>query len=232
MRVEQVLSSATHTHSADVGHGHLARVAIASDVRLYREGLVQLLQAQPGIDLVGSTATNRASIETLVELTPDVILLDTGSIVRGSTVQDVTHLLPAVCVVAFAVSEENEDEVIACAEAGVAGFVGRDASTRELVDVVARAARGEPSCSPRVTALFLRRIAERAVGRAIPREISSPLTRREREVVQLIDSELSNKEIAGRLGIEVATVKNHVHNILGKCKLHSRSEVKSLVRDE
>ena len=226
MRVEPVLSSAA-TY-ADAGKGPTARVAVVTDVRLYRDGLVHLLESAPGIHVVGATAPGTATIGQLVDLCPDVVLVDTGSIRTAGAVRDVARILPDARIVAFAVSEENEDEVLACAEAGVAGFVGRDAPMAELVDVVCRAARGEVSCSPRVTALFLRRIAEQAGAR--PREIPL-LTRREREVVKLIDSELSNKEIAGRLGIEVATVKNHVHNILGKYNLTRRSEVKSLIRD-
>lgn len=228
MRIEPVFSSAASY--ADAGEPATARVAVVTDVRLYRDGLVLLLNSAPNIRVVGATTPTAVTIRQLAELCPDVVLLDTRSIRTADAVHDVTHFLPNARIVAFAVSEENEEEVIACAEAGVAGFVGRDAPMSELLDVVRCAARGEVSCSPRVTALFLRHIAEQAGTRAAPRDAVS-LTRREREVVKLIDSELSNKEIAGRLGIEVATVKNHVHNILGKCHLSRRSEVKTLIHD-
>ncbi len=228
MRAEPAFSNAA-AYVNDVQRP-TARVAIVTDVRLYRDGLVHLLETAPGIRVVGATAPGTITIGRLAAEQPDIVLLDTKSILHAGAGRDVMRLLPGARIVAFAVSEENEEEVLACAEAGVAGFVGRDASMSDLLDVVRSAARGEVNCSPRVTALFLRKIAEQASARALPRETAA-LTRREREVVKLIDSELSNKEIAGRLGIEVATVKNHVHNILGKCKLNRRSEVKTLMGD-
>jgi two-component system nitrate/nitrite response regulator NarL len=229
MRAEPAVSSAT-SFTSDAAR-RPARVAIVTEVRLYREGLVQLLQTAPGIEVVGAAAPDDPTLAQLAELKPDVVLLDTSIIRTGHRARELARLVPDARTVAFAVAEENEDEVLACAEAGVAGFVGRDAATTELVDVVLSAARGEVHCSQRVTALFLRRIAGQAHERVIQRDTAT-LTRREREVLRLIDDDLSNKEIAGRLGIEVATVKNHVHNILGKCKLRRRGEVAALIRDK
>src|SRR5439155_827652 len=105
----------------------------------------------------------------------------------------------------------------------------REASIDDLVTVIESVARGEAICSPRVAAGLLRRVAALAAGHGgdLPR---AQLTNREREIVRLIDNGLSNKEIARALGIEVATVKNHVHNILEKLQVHRRGEAAARVR--
>jgi len=119
--------------------------------------------------------------------------------------------------------------VIACAEAGVSGYVTREASLDELTGVVESVARGESPCSPRISALLLRRVAETA-GRRTETDAARRLTRREAEIVGLIDEGLSNKQIAGRLSIELATVKNHVHSILEKLQVERRAEAAARVR--
>src|SRR5881296_1366294 len=98
-----------------------------------------------------------------------------------------------------------------------------------LVDMAMPESRGVAICSPRVAACLLRRVAALAAGHGgdLPR---AQLTNREREIVRLIDNGLSNKEIARALGIEVATVKNHVHNILEKLQVHRRGEAAARVR--
>jgi two-component system nitrate/nitrite response regulator NarL len=113
--------------------------------------------------------------------------------------------------------------VIAFAEAGVLGFVEGGASVEELRSGIECAARGEASCPPRIATTLLARLASLT---GVQRGVSEPtgLTRRERQIVQLIAEGMSNKEIAQRLCIEVATVKNHVHNILEKLKVGRRGD--------
>jgi DNA-binding NarL/FixJ family response regulator len=132
-------------------------------------------------------------------------------------------------VVAFAVAEENEEEILACAEAGVAGFVPRDASVEGLKSVLQAATEGHVLCSPRVTAVIVRRVAGLANSR-FPDAGQFSLTRRESEIVGLIDAGLSNKEIAAQLNIETATVKNHVHSLLEKLRVRRRAEAAAIVR--
>jgi DNA-binding NarL/FixJ family response regulator len=124
---------------------------------------------------------------------------------------------------------EVESEVMACAEAGVAGYVTREASLEELVNVVESVARGESLLAPRIGALLLRRVAEAAKHSRIPAAVDR-LTPREIEIVGLIDEGLSNKQIAGQLSIELATVKNHVHSILEKLEVGRRAEAAARVR--
>jgi two-component system, NarL family, nitrate/nitrite response regulator NarL len=124
---------------------------------------------------------------------------------------------------------ETDEAVLAYAEAGIAGYVSRDGSVQDLVTAIEGAVKGELRCSPRLAGTILRRLAWRAAvgGDVSPR---TTLTSRETEIVRLIDQGLSNKEIAVRLGIEVATVKNHVHNLLDKLRVHRRSEAAARLR--
>jgi DNA-binding NarL/FixJ family response regulator len=123
---------------------------------------------------------------------------------------------------------ESEREGVACAEAGVAGYVARDASIQDLVAAVTSAARGEVVCPPSIAASLMRELARRAAG--LPAMgTGARLTPRERQVIELIDRGLSNKEIARTLHIALSTVKNHVHNILEKCQVGRRMEAVSTV---
>jgi DNA-binding NarL/FixJ family response regulator len=228
MRVETTTSNFPSL-DASVSRQERTRVVIVTEVRLYREGLGHLLAGSDEIDVVAVSAPSDAALRHAIQEKPHVVLADAAAVRTTAGNSSLAHLLPDSRVVVFALAEEDEDEVFACVEAGAAGFVGRDAETEELVTVIRAAARGEVMCSPKVAALFLRRIADPATGHGAVRD-ATPLTRREHEVLRLIDDDLSNKEIASRLGIEVATVKNHVHNILEKCHLHRREEAAAYVK--
>jgi DNA-binding NarL/FixJ family response regulator len=123
---------------------------------------------------------------------------------------------------------DSDSDVLDCVERGAAGFVTRDASIEELAGAIRRAANGELVCSPRTAGSLVRRLSALAAElRPVPASVH--LTRREREVAALMREDLSNKEIATRLRIEVATVKNHVHNVLDKLRVHRRAEAARLL---
>jgi DNA-binding NarL/FixJ family response regulator len=142
-------------------------------------------------------------------------------------VEAVTRRSARIPLVALGISGSDSD-VIACAEKGAAGFVTCDASLEELAGTIQRAAEGELVCSPRTAGTLMRRLATLAAERR-PEPIGAALTRREQEVAALMREDLSNKEIATRLRIEVATVKNHVHNVLDKLRVHRRGEATRLL---
>jgi DNA-binding NarL/FixJ family response regulator len=123
---------------------------------------------------------------------------------------------------------DGEDAILSFGEAGIAGCVPPDASIQDLVQAVERAVRGELQITPRIAGAMIRRLALRAA--AGDDSSGNTLTARESEIVRLIDQGLSNKEIAVRLGIEVATVKNHVHNLLEKLRVHRRAEAAARLR--
>src|SRR5205823_1604371 len=125
---------------------------------------------------------------------------------------------------------EAEREVIAWAEAGVAGYLGKEASLDHLVMAIESAGRGEATCSARTSAILLRRIAS---GREAPKPAwhrERHLTTREQEVLRLVGQGLSNQQIARGLCLALSTVKNHVHNILEKLDVHRRVDAVREIR--
>jgi two-component system, NarL family, nitrate/nitrite response regulator NarL len=200
----------------------VTRVFVVASVRLYREGLAAMLPRRDGITLVGTAESWAACADELRALKPDVVLIDMAVADGSNAIREIVTGTDGVKVVALAVPESERD-VIAYAEAGVSGYVTREESLDDLVAAVESAARGQVTCSPRVAAALLRRVT--ALSNPSPGGSASRLTRREAEIAALLDEGLSNKEIAQRLCIELATVKNHVHSILEKLDVHSRFEV-------
>jgi DNA-binding NarL/FixJ family response regulator len=201
------------------------RVTIVSDVRLYREALARALAAQPEVEVVEDTVE-----EVLLKLRgsqPDIVLAD--SVIVRTTEIAARAAANGVRVVAFAVAEEDEDEVLGCARVGVAGFVERNATMEELLTTLRTACQGEVHCSPRIARLLVRRVAALTTPCSQGGE-NLPLTRRQQDIVALIERGLSNKQIALRLGIEVATVKNHVHYVLRKLNVNRRGEAAAVAR--
>ena len=206
------------------------RVLIVSDVRLFRDGLALVLGRESDeIASIGQASDVATAAAAVRETEPDVVLLDGAMADAAWAVAELTAADRDARVVVLSV-RENELEVIEYAEAGVAGYVTRDADAAVLCQTIEAVDRGETLCSPQLAALLLRRVASLASERA-GAHVHAHLTVRELEVVALIDRGLSNKEIAQALGIEVATVKNHVHNILDKLGVHRRAEAAAALRE-
>jgi two-component system nitrate/nitrite response regulator NarL len=208
----------------------VTRLFVISRVCLYRHGLAAMFARRKQIVVLGTAGDVAAAEEACREqgAEPDVVLLDTAGVDVAEAVEALRAALPASRIVALTVPS-REQELLAYVEAGVDGFVTVDASFSELVAAIASAARGEALCSPTVTAALIRRLAARARVHAAT-EPPVALTAREREIAELIGGGLSNKQIAHRLCIELPTVKNHVHHILGKFGVRGRSEAAALVR--
>jgi len=203
------------------------RAMVAASVRLYRDGLAHSLGQ--AMQVVAVTADAPATHREAVRLAPDVVLLDMSLDGALALAQALADAAPGTRVVAFALDDAHDGQVLACAEAGVAGWVGRDASAQELVDAVLRAARGELLCSTHTAAVLSRRLAALARERRAPSP-AAQLTPREAEIGELLAHGHSNKHIARALGLSLATVKNHVHNILEKLEVGSRGEAGARLR--
>jgi two-component system nitrate/nitrite response regulator NarL len=206
------------------------RVLVVSGICLYREGLTQLLDRTGDISVVAtaSDVTEGIAAWHALEEPPDVVLLDTLPANAKLRIRALVGALPHARVLALT-GPNRESEIVVVAESGIAGYVTSDASVSELVAATESVARGETLCAPSVVAALMRRLASLARGRAETDPIE-PLTAREREILQLIDEGLSNKQIARHLSIELPTVKNHVHHILGKLGVHRRTEAAALAR--
>jgi two-component system, NarL family, nitrate/nitrite response regulator NarL len=204
-------------------------LVVVSDIRLYRDGLAEVLGRRTGLDVVGVAASLPAAIGETRQRKPDIVLVDMAAKPRPAAVRDFVLAVPDAKVVALALANAEED-VLDYAEAGIVGYVTRESSLDELVSAIESVARDEMVCSPRMTATLLRRVAELAASRGLEPARAARLTGRELQIVRLIDDGLSNKEIARRLYIEVATVKNHVHNILEKLQVRRRAEAATKLR--
>jgi two-component system, NarL family, nitrate/nitrite response regulator NarL len=206
------------------------RVLIAARVRLHHDGMAGLLAHDPRIAVIGTVTGATEALATIAARNPDVVVVDTALPGSLETIRLIHAACPKVRLVATAVPDRDAD-VIACAEAGAAGYATRDASAADLRDVIQRASSGEIVCSPRMAAaLFLRIATLAAQGKNEPS--LSRLTPREHEIVLLIEEGLSNKQIARRLQIELTTVKNHVHHILEKLGVGGRDAVAAWLREE
>jgi two-component system nitrate/nitrite response regulator NarL len=208
--------------------GSILRLAIISDIRFYREGLAEALDRSPQLAVVGHAGGWREALPMLRGRRPQVVLINTGVDAdrARAAIDAVTTATHGAKVIALSVDEESE--VLPLAQAGISGYVTRDASLADVVAAAEAAVRGELSCSPRVAAGLLQRVA--LLARDGEPERDDRLTAREREIVGLIGSGLSNREIGEHLFIERTTVKNHVHNILTKLKVSGRAEAAAWLR--
>ena len=203
------------------------RVFLVADVCVYRELLVDALANHESLEVVGHTPADIAGMA--VGMTePTVVLVDTSAGDGFSRVQALVAAVPGAKIVAVGIPDD-ETVLLDLVEAGVAGCITAEQPLEELVEAVEAATNGELKCSPRVAGALAERVA--ALKAARPPANGEPrLTRRQREIAALISEGLSNKQIARRLSIQQATVKNHVHNILGKLGVSHRDEVATLVR--
>jgi DNA-binding NarL/FixJ family response regulator len=205
---------------------NVIRVAIIHRNRLFREGLAFVLCQQQDISVAICVAEARDAFVDVEKLSPDVIVLDFSQRGRDG-LQEACQLREAVPGAKLLLMglTESESDILACIEAGAAALLQREASLGELVDCIRAVIAGEAPCSPKMAALLFSQIAQSAHARKHLQLQGLPhLTRRERQILALIEEKYSNKEIAVQLHIEVQTVKNHVHNILEKLQLHSRRE--------
>lgn len=206
--------------------GHqIVRVFVASDVRVYREGISRLIATADSLELAGAAATAESLSRLRGGVRPDVVLVDAIERVELVLAREITSAAGEAPVVAL-VAPERED-LLAWAGAGVSGFLSWEASPEQLVESLGRAARGENPCSQDVADALLRRVRENPGGSFA---FKGSLTEREAQVAELVAEGLSNKAIASRLSIELATVKNHVHSILEKLRVHSRGEAAAKLR--
>jgi two-component system, NarL family, nitrate/nitrite response regulator NarL len=192
------------------------RVSLVGGLRVSREALAAALDEEHGLRVAASGAHE-----------VDVVVVDAASAEKGlELVRGLRETTDAAILVLGA--PDAERDVIAFAQLGIAGFVERDAPLDDLVSAVVTVAGGEGSIPPRIAATLLRSF-ERQANRQAPGR-GADLTIRERQVVDLIEAGLTNKEIAARLFIELGTVKNHVHNILDKLQVTRRAEAVAHLR--
>lgn len=201
-------------------------VFVVSDIRVYREALTASLRLHECVKPIGGAESADAA-RRIAEVQPDVVLIDIAVLGETEMPKAILATAPKAKTVAIGVTEADH-AVLTCAAAGVSGFAPRDASSQELVAIIRGVMRDELVCSPRTAASIYQRLST-FCGRQ-PRPGS--LTRRELQIIALVDKGFSNKEIGRQLRIGTATVKNHVHHILEKLDVRRRGEAAALIRSE
>jgi DNA-binding NarL/FixJ family response regulator len=203
------------------------RLLIVVDVRLYREGLAAILPPA-GVAVVGAAGSRAEANATVHGLEPDVVIVDVAMPGAFDLIRELRADVPTAQLIAFGVDDDIA-AIIECAEAGAAAYVSANAGVDDLVRTIREAAGGELRCSPRIAAELFRRIGDRSSAGSVTASDPAMLTTRERQVLAVLRQGLSNKEIAARMNISEATVKNHVHRLLEKLQVTSRIKAAACV---
>lgn len=210
-------------------------IALLHRNKLYRESLGCCLAQRPSFIITGSAPSVEELVAVLGPERTDIVIVEYGLLRRDgiANAEKICTLSSALKTLVIDVPE-SDDEILYCIEmGGASGYLLNSASIEDLVNNARAIIRGETICSPRIAHLSFCRISRLAHRREEFRNANGVyLTRRETEVVRLIEDGLSNKEIATRLHIEVSTVKNHVHNILDKLQLHSRHSAVNYIKEQ
>ena len=200
-------------------------VAIIEDNRLIREGMTGMLNDVPDVRVVLAAAS--AETEHLKDSKPRVVLIDVG--LEGRSSLEIARAIKqelAESEVIVMDLHPTQADVAQFVNAGVAGFILKDATFEDLVATIRSVATGARVLPPRMTGTLFSQIADAAVRRGRNEALADVrMTAREHEVIALIAEGMSNKEIAERLDIATYTVKSHVRNVMEKLALHSRLQI-------
>ncbi|MEV4071502.1 response regulator [Nonomuraea fuscirosea] len=201
----------------------MTRVLIADDDHLMRAGLIELLTADPGIEITGQAATGREAVERAGRLTPDVVLMDVRmpDLDGIAATRQLSRTAPDVKILILTTFEQD-DYIFGALRAGASGFLLKRARPEELIAAVHTVAAGDSLLSPSVTRRVIDRLAQQPVPDLAGQSRLSTLTVRERETLELIAKGLSNREIAATLVVEESTTRTHVKRILMKLGLRDR----------
>jgi two-component system, NarL family, nitrate/nitrite response regulator NarL len=196
------------------------RVLVVDDHPLFRQGVVQALGAEQDLKIVGEAASGEEALKLACALLPDVVLLDISMPGWGGliTAEKITTACPATVIVMLTVSEDK-DKLLAAFKAGARAYVLKGVAARELANALRTALAGEVYVSPSLASEMLVSLTR---GKA-PDPLQE-LTDREREILSLIGTGLTNREIGERIFLSEKTIKHYVTNILQKLQVRSRVE--------
>ena len=199
----------------------MIRVFLLDDHEVVRRGLVDLLQVDPDIEVVGESGSAQEAARRIPAFRPDVMILearlpDGNGIDVCRDVRAVDSTIKGLILTSY----EDDEALFAAIMAGAAGYVLKQIRGTDLIDAVHRVAEGQSLLDPAVTQRVLERIRH---GVEQPRELAG-LTDQERRILEFVAEGLSNREIAGRMFLAEKTVKNYVSSLLAKLGLERRTQ--------
>jgi DNA-binding NarL/FixJ family response regulator len=210
------------------------RLLLIEDNRLLREGLTTMLKKQQDMNIVETVGDGENILTIMRKSKPELLLLDLGLRNRSSInlVRLVKKNFPDTKVIVMDLIPLQAD-VFEFVQAGVSGFILKDATVKDFLKTIRSVAKGFQILPPNLTGSLFSQIVEHAVNRSKPSVIidSVRMTKRERQVIELISEGYTNKEIAQKLHLSTYTVKSHVHNILEKLALNTRVQIAKYLHD-
>ena len=207
-------------------------VFLLAENRLLREALVRLLTKKGDIRVVGASSYSPVVVDEIVAKIPGILVLDSSGLAfsNATLISSIRESLPEVSIVMVDM-ESDENTFLKAVREGVIGYVLKDASAMEVAATIRAVAAGEAVC-PRCLSVTLFRAVSQPASVALPCGSDLGLSRREQQLVELMQERLTNKEIASQLNLSEQTVKNHVHNILRKVGATDRVDAVKLWQDE
>ncbi|MFJ3757612.1 response regulator [Streptomyces sp. NPDC090080] len=206
------------------GETKTARVVVADDQTVVREGIVMLLGLLSGVEVVGAAGDGEEAVRLVAELAPDVVLMDLR-MPRCDGVEATRRIrseYPGTQVVVLTTFADDES-LFPALKAGARGYLTKDAGGDEIVRAVHSVLSGDAGLSPSIQRRLLERLSQPEPAVAATEALDG-LTARETEVLVLIAEGLSNQEIARRLHVSTATVKTHINNLFAKTGLKDRAQ--------
>lgn len=201
----------------------MTQVLIADDDDLMRAGLIELLTADPLIDIVGQASTGREAVERTRLLAPDVVLMDVRmpDLDGISATRELTQAAPDTRVLILTTFEQD-DYIFGALRAGASGFLLKRTRPEELITAVHTIASGDSLLSPSIARRVIDRMAQQPTPNFAGQAKLDGLTPREREVLELVARGMSNREVAAALVVQESTIRSHVKSILMKLGLRDR----------
>jgi len=197
------------------------RVYVTDDHHIVRRGIKQLLETEPGIEVVGEATNGREAVADMDKLKPDIVLMDLVMPVMDGieAIRQIKAGHPSIQILVLT-SFATDDKVFPAIKAGALGYLIKDTGPDELVRAIRQVHQGQLTLHPSIAQKLLKELTLTSEQPPSP----DPLTEREVEVLKLIARGLSNQEIADTLVVSIATVYTHVSKILDKLHLASRTQ--------
>jgi DNA-binding NarL/FixJ family response regulator len=209
------------------------KILLVDDQSLFREGLRTLLSVRPDFDVVAEAGNGEEALRYVAQYRPNVVLMDLRMpVMDGVTTTRRLHEMYPECKVIVLTTFDDDEDIFEGMRAGAVGYLLKDVSSEKLFEAIHATSRGEYFLLPSITAKVMAEFSR--LSRPAPKlemELVDPLSNREVEILRLVSTGLSNKEIADKLVIAEGTVKNHLTNILAKLAAKDRMQAVIKARD-